>query len=74
MAYLLRSFSFVQIIAENRNWLRLKLEPRTDAEVRWEGWVQLIEFSLFSACISFLLVLLPAPICSFAATIDSPCN
>jgi hypothetical protein len=33
----LRNFTFVRIMAENRNSLRLELEPPTDAEIDWNG-------------------------------------
>ena len=51
----LRRFSYVQIMAENRNSLRLELEPQTDAEMRWEGIVQtgkVIELSLGGLSVS----------------------
>jgi hypothetical protein len=45
----LRNFCFVQIMAENRNSLRLELDPQTDAEMTWEDVVttgKVIELSL----------------------------
>ena len=45
----LRNFTYVQILAENRNSLRLELEPQTEAEINWQGAIyhgNIIELSL----------------------------
>lgn len=35
----LRNFTFIEIMAEHRNALRLELEPKTDAEIRNNGFL-----------------------------------